>query len=238
MEKYEEQFVLTCKNSGYENISSEQLILFKKYYDFLSVWNEKINLTNITEINDVYLKHFADSVLGFNFFVNAKTIADIGTGAGFPGVVLAILLPNAKIYLVDALQKRVNFLNELVKDLNLKNCIVLHNRAEDIDFKEKYLNYFDCVTARAVSAMPTLTEYCLPFVKVGGNFIAYKSENVSRETLESEKAAKTMGGKKPEIITKKLCEDITRGFVVIKKQFATSKTYPRGQNKPKDSPIL
>ena len=208
------------------------------YYEFLVESNEKFNLTSITNIDDVYIKHFADSMLGANLYKHGATVCDIGTGAGFPGVVLKIIRPDLHITLVDSLNKRINFLNELIVKLNLDGVVAIHARAEDKFFKEKYLNTFDYVVARAVASLQTLTEYCLPFVKVGGCFIAYKSDSVNTEINDALYSIKILGGGavKRNIVT--LNDNINRSIVVVNKITPTSPKYPRGQNKPRLSPLL
>ena len=207
------------------------------YYNFLVEYNNKINLTAITDIEGVYIKHFSDSVLGAKFIKQNTNVCDIGTGAGFPGVVLKIVRPDIKLTLVDSLNKRVVFLKSLLEKLGIKDAVVLHNRAEDIDLKNKYLNSFDYVVARAVASLNTLTEYCLPFVKVGGQFIAYKSNEINTELTEAQKAINLLGGKLSEICCEKLDNHIERSFVIIDKIQNTSEKYPRGQNKPRIKPI-
>lgn len=226
-----------CHEIGVE-LSTDMLRKFKRYFRLLVEWNEKINLTTITEEDDVYLKHFADSIYGAGQIEKNSTVCDIGTGAGFPGVVLAIIRPDLKVVLVDSLNKRVEFLNQLIAELELKNTLTLHNRAEDDSFKEKYLNKFNVVTARAVARLVTLTEYCLPFVKVGGKMLAYKSDRIEEELQESLPAMKEMGSRRHDIISYNLSEEIIRTIVVINKSVECSKKYPRNQNKPKNSPIL
>lgn len=226
-----------CEYAGIE-LTDKMLQQFDEYFHLLVEWNEKINLTAITEQNDVYLKHFADSIYGAKFIKQNATLCDIGTGAGFPALVLKIVRPDIKVTLVDALDKRIKFLNEVIAKLGLKDIVALHFRAEDKVFKQKYLNYFDVSTARAVAKMVTLTEYCLPFVKVGGEFIAYKSDKIEDELKESKKAIGTLGG---ELISCEKCnldQETTRLLVIIKKKFATTDKYPRDKNKPKLQPIL
>lgn len=207
------------------------------YYNFLVEYNKNVNLTSITEKCDVYEKHFLDSILGVEYFGLNATVADIGTGAGFPGVVLKIVRPDLKVYLIDSLQKRVDFLNMLIKKLNLSNIYALHYRAEDNQLKEKHLNSFDYVTARAVAKLNTLVEYCLPYVKVGGKFVAYKSVEANLEAKECSGAIKLLGGGKCELYTKQLNDDTNRCFVIIDKIKQTSSKYPRGQNKPRLAPL-
>lgn len=233
---FEMPLKIACEEANI-TLTQEMLDKFDKYFTLLVEWNEKINLTAITERKDVYIKHFADSVYGARLLKNNATLCDIGTGAGFPAVVLKIVRPDLKITLVDALDKRVKFLNLILESLNLDGIEALHFRAEDRVFKEKYLNSFDYVTARAVANMSTLSEYCLPFVKVGGSFLAYKSDKVEDEVNSSLNAIAILGGKLKKIHTYKLDSETTRTIVEIEKLKPTDKKYPRDMNKPKLKPL-
>lgn len=236
-ENYERALIGACESVGIQ-VMDLMLKQFDEYYHLLTEWNEKINLTAITEQNEVYLKHFADSVFGAKLIKPNATLCDIGTGAGFPAVVLKIVRPDLKVTLVDALDKRIKFLNEVIAKLGLKDITALHFRAEDKAFKDKYLNKFDAVTARAVARMATLTEYCLPFVKVGGNFIAYKSDKIEDELNESKKVISLLGGEIKLVEKYMLDEETTRLLVVVNKVAPTSAKYPRNKNKAKLQPIL
>ena len=218
-------------------VNDELLNKFKIYYEFLVEYNNNVNLTAITDFYDVYLKHFADSAAFASAFKKCASVCDIGTGAGFPGVVLKIIRPDLQITLVDSLNKRIVFLNELIKKLGLENITCLHYRAEDIEFKKRYLNSFDYVVARAVASMPTLSEYCLPYVKVGGQFVAYKSTNIDSEITESKNCISILGGKINKCITYQIEKNIIRTAVIVDKYKKTDFKYPRGQNKPRISPI-
>ena len=196
--------------------------------------NKVINLTGITEYNDVFIKHYLDSILPLNEIKSNSKVLDIGTGAGFPGVPLKIMDSSLNVTLLDSLNKRINFLNEVIDALSLNNIKAVHSRAED------YVNVsretFDYVVSRAVARLNTLLEYCLPFVKVGGYFIAYKSNDTNEEIKESTNALKVLGGK----IEKRLEFDLEgnkRTLLFIKKIKETPKKYPRGQNKPKNNPL-
>ena len=219
------------------NPTNEMWDKFEKYYNYLVEYNKDVNLTAITEKEDVYIKHFADCLLGIKTYEENGTLCDIGTGAGFPGIVLKIARPDIKITLVDSLNKRVEFLNKLINLLELKNICALHYRADSEEFKKIYLNSFDYVVARAVANMTTLTEYCLPFVKVGGKFIAYKSDNIDDEIIDSKKCIDTLGGEINTIKHIKLDDNTTRSLVIINKIMRTDKKYPRNQNKPRLNPI-
>lgn len=207
---------------------------FKKYFDLLIEWNEKINLTAITQYDEVVTKHFEDSVAGQSLVPQNASICDVGTGAGFPGVPLKIVRDDIKLTLMDSLNKRVNFLQTVSDSLGLgADCI--HTRAEDAgkgDYREK----FDVVTARAVARLNTLCEYCLPLVKVGGKFLAYKAL-VEEELAESQNAIKILGGKVEQICKFDLSNGDSRSIVVISKVSPTPKKYPRGKGKERSAPI-
>lgn len=216
------------------NIDENKLLLFNNYYVDLIEKNKVMNLTAITEKEDVYIKHFIDSVLPIKEIKDNSKILDIGTGAGFPGIPLKIINETFNIVLLDSLNKRINFLNEEIEKLNLKNISAIHGRAED------YINVsretFDYVVSRAVARLNTLLEYCLPYVKVGGYFLAYKSMSTDEEIQECKMALQVLGGK-IEKIEKYNLEGNERDIIFIKKIKETPKKYPRGQNKPKNQPL-
>ena len=202
-------------------------------------WNNKFNLTAITDKEEVIEKHFIDSVLPYTLIPQGTTVCDIGSGAGFPALPLKIVRDDLKFVLVDSLNKRVAFLHEVVNALKLTDVTCLHSRAEDIAFNSKYREKFDVCVARAVAKLNTLSEICLPFVKVGGVFIAYKSAQIEEELNESKVAIAVLGAKVREI---KLIDipdtEVKRAFVIIEKNKNTPIKYPRGQNKPKIDPII
>lgn len=213
--------------------TENQLELLEKFYNLLIEWNKKINLTRITEKEDVYLKHFYDSltitkVIDLN---NVDSLCDVGTGAGFPGIVLKIMYPNLKITLIDSLQKRVNYLNEIIKELNLDNIEAIHSRAEDYakNNREKY----DIVTARAVTNLKLLSELCIPMVKENGYFIPLKA-NVDDEINESKNILNELKSKieKQESFNLPI-ENSIRNILLIKKYEKTNPKYPRRFDKIK-----
>ena len=210
---------------------------FESYYNMLIDYNQKVNLTAITDKNEVYVKHFADSLLGIKNYKYGATVCDIGTGAGFPGIALKIARPDLKITLVDSLNKRILFLNSVIEALRLKDINAIHYRAEDVEFKKANLNLYDYVVARAVAQMNTLTEYCLPFVNVGGKFIAYKSQNIDSEIKQAKNCIKMIGGKLHSIENFKLFNFYERNLVIVDKISKTSTLYPRDKNKPKTQPL-
>lgn len=216
------------------DISEKEKLLFNNYYYDLIEKNKVMNLTAITEKNEVYTKHFLDSVLPLKNIKDNSKLLDVGSGAGFPGIPLKILNDTLDITLLDSLNKRVNFLNEEIEKLGLSNIKAVHGRAED------YINVsretFDYVVSRAVARLNTLLEYCLPYVKLGGYFIAYKSMDTDEEINESKNALNILGGK-IEKVDKINLEGNERTLIYIKKVKNTPNKYPRGQNKPKNQPL-
>ena len=208
---------------------------FKKYFDLLIEWNEKINLTAITQFDEVMTKHFEDSISGESLVSQGAKLCDVGTGAGFPGVPLKIVRDDVQLTLMDSLNKRINFLQTVSDNLGLDaKCI--HTRAEDAG-KGAHREQFDVVTARAVARLNTLCEYCLPLVKVGGKFLAYKAL-VDEELAESQKAIKILGGKVDDIVRFDLSNGDSRSIVVISKIAPTPNKYPRGKGKERSAPIV
>ena len=221
-----------AKNLELLNQNKEQ---FDKYFNLLVEWNEKINLTAITQYDEVMTKHFEDSIAGNNLVPQNATLCDVGTGAGFPGIPLKIVRDDIKLTLMDSLNKRVNFLQTVSDNLGLgAKCI--HSRAEDAG-KGIYREKFDVVTARAVARLNTLCEYCLPLVKVGGKFLAYKAL-VQEELEEGQKAIKILGGKVEQICKFDLSNGDSRSIVVITKVAPTPNKYPRGKGKERSAPIV
>lgn len=221
---------------GY-NLSDKQVEQFELYYQFLVEENEKYNLTAITEQKEVVVKHFVDSVLPEKDIKKGATIIDVGTGAGFPGVPLKILRPDIKLTLLDSLQKRINFINQLLVKLGIDDVITTHSRAED--YVKNKREYFDVAMSRAVAQIPTLAEYLLPYVKVGGKVLMYKGNKLEEELKLGQKAVFLLGGKIEKIEHFNLKEvDSERFILVIDKIKATDKKFPRAKNLPKTKPIL
>ena len=227
-----------AKKAGIE-LSDEQLNKFETYYEMLIEKNKVMNLTSITEMNDVVMKHFVDSISIKKYIdLSGKKIIDIGTGAGFPGIPLAIVFEDAQFTLMDSLNKRIQFLNEVIEAIELKNVETVHDRAEDLARKEGYREKYNYCVSRAVANMSTLLEYCIPFVKKGGKFISYKSGAVKEELEASVNAQKKLGCKFAECIEFTLPDtDISRNFVVFDKVNFTGKAYPRQAGKPKKNPL-
>lgn len=215
------------------------LKLFEKYHDLLTEWNKKMNLTSITSKEDIYLKHFADSLALFrNTDLSGKSVIDVGSGAGFPGIPLAIMCRDCNMVLLDSLHKRTFFLEEVKKVLGLSNVTVIHGRAEDLARDIKYREKFDVAVSRAVAALSVLSEYCLPFVDVGGMFISYKGGNVSEETMEAGVAISVLGGIFDEIDGYFIPDtEYERTLVYIKKVKNTPEAYPRRAGKPTKKPL-
>lgn len=221
-------------------LSEEQQRQFQTYYQMLVEWNEKINLTSITEEHEVYLKHFYDSIAPsfYTDLTKELTICDIGAGAGFPSIPLKIIYPNLKVTIVDSLNKRINFLNQLAEALDLENVNFVHDRAETFG-KGVYRESYDIVTARAVARLSVLSELCLPLVKKGGQFIALKSSKGEEELEEARFGLGILGGKVRETISYELPEEAgERQMMIIDKRSQTPKKYPRKPGTPNKSPLL
>ena len=221
-------------------LTDKQVCQLDKYYEMLVEKNKVMNLTAITEYRDVVIKHFADSLAIINSFNIEKvsSMIDIGTGAGFPGIVLKIVFPDIRVTLLDSLNKRINFLNEVINELSLKDICTIHGRAEDFAHNASYREKFDLCVSRAVANLSTLSEYCIPFVKIGGNFISYKAGDCSEEVDNAKTAISKLGA---EIIN--ICEyvlpdtDIQRNFVNIRKNIKTKNIYPRKAGVPSKEPL-
>lgn len=221
-------------------LSDKQQQQFQTYYQMLVEWNEKMNLTSITEEHEVYLKHFYDSIAAsfYTDLTKELTICDIGAGAGFPSIPLKIIFPNLKVTIVDSLNKRIHFLNQLAEALELDNVSFVHDRAETYG-KGDYRASYDIVTARAVARLSVLSELCLPLVKKGGHFIALKSSKGEEELEEARFGIGVLGGKVLDTISYELPEDAgERQMIIIDKRSQTPKKYPRKPGTPNKSPLL
>ena len=226
--------------SKYIKLRDEQLQQFQKFYEMVIDWNTKINLTAITDEKEFAIKHVMDSLSLWDDekFSNVKKILDVGTGAGFPAIPIKIFKPNVEIFLLDSLNKRVEFLKKVVTELNLENVTCLHGRAEDFARQNNFRESFDLVTARAVARLNIISEYCLPFVKVGGTFAALKGKQFQDEVAEAENAVKILGGGKIICAEKTLPElpDV-RAVVYIDKKKSTPKKFPRKAGTPAKNPL-
>jgi len=220
-------------------LSNEQTKKFSQYARLLVEWNEKINLTAITEPEDIVIKHFLDSLSIAGLIPNeSKTLVDVGTGAGFPGIPLKITKKNLKVTLLDSLAKRINFLNEVCNYLMLEDILAVHSRAEDFGADPKYRESFDFAVARAVAGLPVLLEYCLPLVKVGGIFIAMKGPDGREELNESRKAMDVLGGEIEDVDFFTLpYSNIERCLIKVRKCRHTPTKFPRISGIPTKNPI-
>jgi len=228
------------------NISAnkETILKFEKYMNLVLAWNKKVNLTAITDKDDFIKKHFIDSVLcaGFDEITNAKSLIDIGTGAGFPGVPLALIFPCKQFLLVDSLGKRIKILNEILTELEITNALAIHARAEELAHKKEYREKFDVCVSRAVATLATLAEYCLPFVSVGGTFVSYKGPDAAKELKQAEKAIKLLGGTlndDAKNIRKISVQDfeLDHNIIIVNKMQKTPSRYPRKAGTPSKEPI-
>ena len=222
------------------DFTSEQANKFEIYKNLIQEWNENINLTAITEDNEMAIKHFIDSASCFKSgkLSGELSMIDVGTGAGFPGIPLKIINENIKLTLLDSLNKRINFLQIVAENLELENIEFCHGRAEDFGQDEDYREQFDICVSRAVANLAVLTEYCLPFIKVGGYFIAQKGPKKDEELEVAKKAIEVLGGEIESVLEVKIpFSDITHSIVLIKKVSETPKQYPRKAGKPTKKPI-
>lgn len=221
-------------------LNDRQIDQFISYYEILIEWNKVMNLTGITEFEDVIIKHFIDSlsIVKVLELESVESIIDIGTGAGFPGIPLKIVYPDINIVLLDSLNKRIKFLNEVIASLELKDIRCIHGRAEDFSRQKEYREKFDLCVSRAVANLASLAEYCVPYVKKDGAFISYKSGKLEEELKESKKAINVLGGEIENEVKFFLPNtDIERSLVVIRKVKDTPKLYPRKAGIPGKEPI-
>ncbi|MEH6971219.1 16S rRNA (guanine(527)-N(7))-methyltransferase RsmG [Bacillus sp. JJ675] len=234
-----EQFTSNLEEKGI-SLSPYQLEQFETYYEWLVEWNEKINLTSITEKKEVYLKHFYDSITA-SFYVDfnkTDSLCDVGAGAGFPSLPIKICFPHLHVTIVDSLNKRINFLNQLSNALKLENTSFYHDRAETFGRLKDKRESFDVVTARAVARLSVLSELCLPLVKKNGFFVALKAASAEEEIEAGKKAIKVLGGAIETVHSFQLpIEESERNIIIIKKQSQTPKKFPRKPGTPNKSPI-
>lgn len=220
-------------------LNDNEVEKFYNYMKLLIEWNEKMNLTAIIEPNDVILKHFIDCLAVQKYVKDFSNIIDVGTGAGFPGIPLSIVNSNCKVTLMDSLNKRIKFLDEVSSKINSKNIDTIHARAEELAKNKAFRENFECATSRAVASLNVLLEYMLPFVKVNGYCICMKGSNIEEEILNSKKALEVLGGVIEEVVTFNLPDsDIGRSIVVIKKVKQTPSKYPRKAGTPSKEPIV
>lgn len=239
-EKYNTEQFESDLHSLNISLSNKQIEQFLIYYEMLAEWNGFMNLTAITEFEDVMKKHFVDSLSIVKAYeMNHEiSVIDVGTGAGFPGLALKIAFPQIQMTLLDSLNKRIQFLDAVIERLNLFHVKTIHGRAEDFSRPDKLREQFTLCVSRAVANLSTLSEYCLPFVQVGGHFISYKSEKSSEETAAAQKAISILGGKIVQQVDFKLPDsDIYRNLYMIEKIKQTPGKYPRKAGTPGKEPI-
>lgn len=233
MEQFKEKMGKKCPE-----LTELQQKQFEKYKDLLLEWNKKINLTAITEEDDIILKHFIDSMTILKHIDENSSIVDVGTGAGFPGIPIKIANSSINVTLVDSLNKRLIFLEEVIKNLNLEKIKTVHSRAEEFGQNKNYREKFDIATSRAVANLSVLVEYLLPLVKVGGKCVCMKGSDIEEEVQNSKDAIKTLGGQIEKVEEFTLpASDIKRNIIVIKKIKQTPNKYPRKPGVPSKSPL-
>lgn len=240
LENYKLDSFLKDLEEFHITLNEKQLLQFMTYYEMLIEWNKVMNLTAITDFDEVMKKHFIDSLSLIKAYDVSKKVSviDIGTGAGFPGIPLKIAFPDLKVTLLDSLNKRVNFLQAVIDELELKEIDAIHGRAEDFAKKGKLREQYDLCVSRAVANLSTLSEYCLPYVKIGGKFISYKSEKISEESESAKNAIAILGGKIEEQVEFTIPDsDIYRNLFVIQKCKETPNKYPRKAGLPSKEPL-
>lgn len=235
----QQSFVVTLQKHGI-TVTEEQCAQFEAYYETLISWNERMNLTGITAREDVYWKHFYDSLTPA-FFSNLHTyerLLDVGSGAGFPGLPLKIVFPHLRLTVVDSLKKRLTFIDEVCEQLQLSHVQTIHGRAEDLGQQKQYREKFELVTARAVAKLHVLSEYCLPFTRVGGQFIALKTDRALEEETEAHGAILRLGGRQVAAHNLELPHQLGgRRIIFIAKEKATPTKYPRRAGIPAKAPL-
>ena len=234
-------FVQQLKEFDIE-LSDLQVKQFLRYYEMLVEWNEKMNLTAITEYDEVITKHFVDSLAlgGYITPGENQSLIDVGTGAGFPGIPLKILFPDLKVVLLDSLNKRIKFLNAVIDELGLEKVETIHSRAEDGARIPELREHFDYAVSRAVANLSTLSEYCIPYVREGGIFVSYKSGDANEEVKNASRALKTLGAKVGGVTSFSLTlkeEKMDRTLIFIEKKSKTPKQYPRKAGMPSKKPL-
>lgn len=236
LQDFQKIFNEECKKNKIE-FNEHKCELLYQYMNLILEWNEKINVTAIKNEREFIVKHFIDSLIVSHFIGNEKKLLDIGTGAGFPGIPLKIYNPDMNVSLIDAVNKKVTVLNDVIDKLELTDIEALHVRAEDLAKNMKYRENFDIVTTRAVSNLATIAEYMLPFVRIGGKAICMKGPNLEEELNNAKNAIKILGGEIEKVEKFNINNELERNLVIIKKVKKTDKKYPRGQGKPAKEPI-
>lgn len=242
MHIYEKKFLDQLHMMGID-AEEKQLSCFHIYYENLSTWNQVMNLTAITDVNEVYEKHFLDSLsiikaVSKETMLEGFTMIDVGTGAGFPGLPIAVLFPNIQVVLMDSLGKRIKFLDDTISKLHLTNVKTVHARAEELARNREYREQFDLCCSRAVANISTLSEYCLPFVKSGGFFLSYKTDKIREELEKGKNAIHILGGGNETVIQFQLPDtEYHRVLLKIEKIKPTPKKYPRKAGTPSKDPL-
>ena len=238
-ERTETEYIIEQFGKNGLTIGEEKAQQLCRYFSMIVEKNKVMNLTTITEFRDVVDKHFIDSSILLKYVnLEDKSVIDVGTGAGFPGIPLKILCPGIRLTLLDSLRKRIDFLNEVIAELNMDGVETIHARAEELANKSEYREKFDAAVSRAVSNLSTLSEYCLPFVRVDGDFYSYKGQKARQEVDEAKKAITVLGGKIINEFNINLVDtDYDRTIIDIHKISETPKKYPRSGNKPSSNPI-
>lgn len=236
IEEFEKVFLEETKDLNIE-FNKEQIEAFYKYMKEIIEWNDKINVTAITDEKMFIVKHFADSLAINKFAASAKSIIDIGTGGGFPGIPLKIMNKDKKVTLIDSVNKKLNVIRSITENMDLGELEIIHTRAEELANKKEYREMYDIATTRAVSNFSTILEYMLPFIKVGGYAVCMKGPNYNEELNEAKKAIEILGGKFEKIESLNVGKELERNIIIIKKVKNTPKNFPRGQGKPLKEPI-
>lgn len=236
LKEFENIFKKECEKNNIE-LQKYEISKFYKYMLGIIEWNEKINVTAITDEKEFLEKHFIDSLTINKYLNKGKKLIDIGTGAGFPGIPLKIANPDLEVTLIDSVNKKLNVIREVSEEVELDKLEIVHTRAEDLANKLEYREQFDFATTRAVSNLSTIAEYMLPFVKIGGKAICMKGPNYEEELEQAKKAIHILGGKVEKVESLRLGEDNERNIVIISKISKTAAKYPRGQGKPLKEPI-
>ena len=235
--EFKEKMIINVDKLGI-TLSEIQLKQFYNYMNLLIEWNKKINLTAIIEPDEIILKHFVDSLTISKYISDGTRVVDVGTGAGFPGIPLKIYRQDLEITLLDSLQKRINFLDEVIRELNLEKIETIHSRVEDFGKDKKYREKFDIATSRAVANLATLSEYLLPLVKIGGKVISMKGSLIEEELENSKNAIKILGGEIERVDEFDLPNsDISRNIILIDKVKETPNKYPRKAGEPSKKPL-